>query len=133
MFLKVALLILAVALVSGASHSQAAQYDTNDAAASLDVDSVQGGPNSVAVANLTAFACVSGTVPATPAESIEFEVLHLSSSGDVVHTERVDRFLIAGRKAELPVAGVFEVRAGKIAAWRDYFDLQVFLKQTGMG
>jgi limonene-1,2-epoxide hydrolase len=31
----------------------------------------------------------------------------------------------------LPVAGVFEVRDGKIAAWRDYFDLATFTKQLG--
>ncbi|MET0473326.1 MAG: limonene-1,2-epoxide hydrolase family protein, partial [Mycobacterium sp.] len=28
-----------------------------------------------------------------------------------------------GRRIDLPVMGVFEVRDGRIAAWRDYFDL----------
>ncbi len=38
-----------------------------------------------------------------------------------------------GKKASLPVCGVFEVRNGKIVAWCDYFDMQTWLKQTGMG
>lgn len=68
-----------------------------------------------------------------PAESIEFEVVHIAARGNVVFTERVDRFVIGGRKAALPVAGVFEVTDGKISAWRDYFDMQDFMKQSGMG
>ena len=70
---------------------------------------------------------------ATPAEGIEFEMLAIASAGDVVFTERVDRFKMMGKSVELPVAGVFEVRNGKIAAWRDYFDMQTWMKQTGMG
>jgi len=66
----------------------------------------------------------------TPAEHIEFELLAIAATGDVVFTERVDRFTIMGKTVTLPVAGVFEVRAGKIAAWRDYFDMQTWLKQT---
>jgi len=68
-----------------------------------------------------------------PATSIEFEIRHLASAGSVVHTERVDRFVIGGREVALPVAGVFEVRDGRIAAWRDYFDMQQFLEQSGLG
>jgi limonene-1,2-epoxide hydrolase len=63
--------------------------------------------------------------------SIEFEMLGLASDGDLVFTERVDRFVMGDRTVELPVAGVFQVRDGKIAAWRDYFDLQTFMGQTG--
>jgi limonene-1,2-epoxide hydrolase len=64
-------------------------------------------------------------------EEIEFEVLALASAGSVVLTERVDRFVRDGNKVELPVAGVFEVREGKIAAWRDYFDMATWTNQTG--
>ena len=35
-----------------------------------------------------------------------------------------------GKTIALPVAGVFELRDGKIAAWRDYFDLQTFMTQS---
>lgn len=67
-----------------------------------------------------------------PADAIEFEVHHIFSnpSGDIVFTERTDRFVIGGKTIDLPVAGVFELRDGKIAAWRDYFDLQTFMTQS---
>jgi len=66
-----------------------------------------------------------------PADRIEFEVCGLATAGDSVFTERIDRFTMMGKTVALPVAGVFEVRGGKIAAWRDYFDMQTWLKQTG--
>jgi len=43
--------------------------------------------------------------------------------------ERVDRFKIGDKLVAIPVTGVFEVRAGKIAAWRDYFDLATWQNQ----
>ena len=65
-----------------------------------------------------------------PAETIEFVVLHAAARGNLVFTERVDRFRIAGKTVELPVAGVFEIRDGRIAAWRDYFDLGTWQRAT---
>lgn len=63
------------------------------------------------------------------AESAVFEIKNTTSAGNVVMNERVDRFVMGPKKIELPVAGVFEIRNGKIAAWRDYFDLTSFNKQ----
>jgi limonene-1,2-epoxide hydrolase len=63
-------------------------------------------------------------VPGSPA--IEFEMVNLAVAGDVVFTERLDRMTFAGKDVELPVAGVFELRDGKITAWRDYFDQKMF-------
>jgi limonene-1,2-epoxide hydrolase len=60
-------------------------------------------------------------------DSVEFRVLNIAADGDVVLTERVDVFSAPGRHVELPVMGTFEVRDGRITAWRDYFDLQTFL------
>jgi limonene-1,2-epoxide hydrolase len=65
-----------------------------------------------------------------PAESVEFIVLHAASEGAAVLTERLDRFGIGGKKVELPVCGVFEIEGGKIAAWRDYFDMATWTRQT---
>jgi limonene-1,2-epoxide hydrolase len=65
------------------------------------------------------------------ADSAVFEIKHTTSAGNVVMNERVDRFVMGPKKVELPVAGVFEVRNGKIVAWRDYFDLTSFTKQMG--
>jgi limonene-1,2-epoxide hydrolase len=39
-----------------------------------------------------------------------------------VLTERTDRFRFLGKPMEVPVMGTFELRDGKITAWRDYFD-----------
>jgi limonene-1,2-epoxide hydrolase len=62
-------------------------------------------------------------------DRIEFEVLAIAANGNTVLTERVDRFVRPDKTMELPVMGTFEVVDGKIAAWRDYFDLQQFMSQ----
>ena len=56
-------------------------------------------------------------------ESMTIETVHLAVHGNVVLTERIDTFTIGDVVAPLPVMGTFEVRDGKISAWRDYFDL----------
>jgi len=48
-------------------------------------------------------------------------------------TERRDIFAFANGRIDLPVMGTFEVRDGKIAAWRDYFDLGMFMSQMPQG
>jgi len=63
------------------------------------------------------------------ADTASFEIKHTTSAGNVVMNERVDHFVMGPKKIDLPVAGVFEIRNGKIAAWRDYFDLATFTKQ----
>jgi limonene-1,2-epoxide hydrolase len=65
-----------------------------------------------------------------PAQSVEFVMLHIAEAGNVVFTERVDKFAMGERTIELPVSGVFELKDGKIAAWRDYFDLATWTKQA---
>jgi len=65
-----------------------------------------------------------------PTTWAEWETLNIAEVGDVVLTERVDRFDIAGKRVELPVAGVFEIEGGKIRAWRDYFDMATWTRQT---
>jgi limonene-1,2-epoxide hydrolase len=62
--------------------------------------------------------------------SVEFELLRIAASENIVFTERLDRFEQGGRRIELPVAGVFELRDGRIAAWRDYFDLATWTRQA---
>lgn len=57
------------------------------------------------------------------------EVIHIVADGDVVMTERVDRFLVGGARVSVPCMGIFELCDGKIAAWRDYWDLKQFEAQ----
>jgi len=62
--------------------------------------------------------------------AVTFDVSHSAARGNVVLNERVDRFVMGGKEIALPVAGVFEIRDGKIAAWRDYFDFATWQRQT---
>lgn len=66
-------------------------------------------------------------------EEIVWTVTHQVSSGNldqgVVMNERLDRFRAGDRWLELPVAGLFVVRHGQIALWRDYFDRDQLLQQ----
>jgi limonene-1,2-epoxide hydrolase len=66
-------------------------------------------------------------------DSIEFRVDAIAASGSTVLTERVDVFVFPNGRVELPVMGAFEVRDGKIAAWRDYFDMNQFMSQLPTG
>jgi len=67
------------------------------------------------------------------AEGSEWVVHREVESGNIAMNERTDRFLIGGKWMELPVAGIFELRDGKIALWRDYFDLETIMKQMAGG
>jgi limonene-1,2-epoxide hydrolase len=67
------------------------------------------------------------------AKQIDFRVRNIVADGDVVLTERVDVFQLPNGKVELPVMGTFEVKDGKIAAWRDYFDMKQFMDQMAAG
>jgi limonene-1,2-epoxide hydrolase len=55
-----------------------------------------------------------------------WEIVTLMSSANVVIAERVDRTRIGDTSLELPCVGVFELEAGKIKTWRDYFDLATY-------
>ena len=59
-------------------------------------------------------------------DRVEWIVHHQVSSGNLDHgvvmNERADRFRTGETWIEMPVAGLFLVRHGKIALWRDYFD-----------
>ncbi len=64
------------------------------------------------------------------ASEIEWDIHQIADTGTgVVLTERTDKFKIAGNWIKLPVMGVMEIREGKIAAWRDYFDAGQFRDQ----
>jgi limonene-1,2-epoxide hydrolase len=56
-------------------------------------------------------------------ESMAIETVHLAVRDNVVLTERIDTFTVGPVVAPLLVMGTFEIRDGKISAWRDYFDL----------
>lgn len=61
----------------------------------------------------------------------EGKILHIATSADgrFVMTERLDAFSFNGNRVEAQVMGILEVRDGKIAAWRDYFDVGSFAQK----
>lgn len=62
-----------------------------------------------------------------PTVENEFRILRTITEGDLVFTERLDRHRLPDRWVELPVAGVWQVRDGKIVVWREYFDAATIL------
>jgi limonene-1,2-epoxide hydrolase len=63
-----------------------------------------------------------------PWTSTEWDILNIAAAGDVVMVERLDRTRVGERHIDLPCCGVFEMQGGKIKTWRDYFDLQSYMK-----
>lgn len=62
--------------------------------------------------------------------AVRWEVISIAENGDRVLTERLDEFdMPGGKHLAVPVMGTFELRDGRIAAWRDYFDLATFTRQ----
>ena len=65
-----------------------------------------------------------------PIEGIEFITHHISAKGNVVMTERTDKFLVGGTWRAIRLMGIFEINdAGKVQAWRDYFDMAEFQRE----
>jgi len=62
-------------------------------------------------------------------KALPWRLEHILAHGNIVMTERVDNFLVEETPVSVPCMGIFELREGKIAAWRDYWDLQEFEKQ----
>ena len=64
---------------------------------------------------------ISGWLDALP--GMEFRFINVVTAGNIVMMERVDLIPREGGMHELPVMGVIELEGGKIAAWREYFDM----------
>ena len=64
---------------------------------------------------------------------IKVDVLHQSANGNVVMNERIDSFdPPEGKAYGLPLMGIFEVSGDKITSWKDYFDMGMFSKGSGI-
>ncbi len=55
-----------------------------------------------------------------------WDILSITSKGDIVIAERLDRTIAGEKKVNLPCVGVFEMENGKIKIWRDYFDINTY-------
>jgi len=56
------------------------------------------------------------------------EIRHQIASDTVVINERTDHITFGGRPLVVPICAVFEIRVGRIAAWREYFDPALFTR-----
>jgi limonene-1,2-epoxide hydrolase len=68
------------------------------------------------------------------------EIINVVSEGRLVATERIEHYTVAanspvgipGASLDLPVAGWFEVKHGKVARWSDYWDTATFTRALGI-
>ncbi|HJT93560.1 MAG TPA: limonene-1,2-epoxide hydrolase family protein [Mycobacterium sp.] len=63
----------------------------------------------------------------------EVKIHRIAAEGNAVLTERTDALIIGPLRLHVWVCGVFEVHAGRITLWRDYFDMFDFAKATVRG
>jgi limonene-1,2-epoxide hydrolase len=58
--------------------------------------------------------------------SFRGEIVSTGAAEDRVYVERMDIFDINGHHGEIPIVGVFVLRDGLIAEWREFYDRQSF-------
>jgi limonene-1,2-epoxide hydrolase len=63
----------------------------------------------------------------------EVKIHRIAVDGNSVLTERTDALVIGPVRLQFWVCGVFEVHAGRITLWRDYFDMWDMTKATLRG
>lgn len=63
----------------------------------------------------------------------EVKIHRIAAEGNAVLTERTDALIIGPVRLQFWVCGVFEVHAGRITLWRDYFDMWDITKATVRG
>jgi limonene-1,2-epoxide hydrolase len=63
----------------------------------------------------------------------EVKIHRIAAEGNAVLTERTDALVFGPLRLQFWVCGVFEVHAGRITLWRDYFDMFDIAKATARG
>ncbi|HEY1559275.1 MAG TPA: limonene-1,2-epoxide hydrolase family protein [Caulobacteraceae bacterium] len=79
--------------------------------------------HNIPMAPVVGLEAVRAHLAAWPVDACEWEILNIAVRGQVVLTERIDRFRRGVDRIVVPVMGAFEVRDGRIVQWRDYFDM----------
>ncbi len=70
---------------------------------------------------------------AEPGYGFDVTIHNIAADGHTVLTERTDVLIWRRLRVEFWVCGTFELRDGKVAVWRDYFDNVNFLKAFARG
>ena len=110
-----------------------AAWDARDQQRILDAFTDDGVYHNMPMAPVAGKDAIRGVLAVilAPAQSVKFEIKHIVADGDIVLTERLDTFQMGDKTVTLEVMGTFELRDGKIAVWRDYFDMASWTKQAG--
>ena len=58
----------------------------------------------------------------------DWQIGTLMSDGDCVICERIDRTNTQAGAVDLPCCGIFQLENGQIKLWRDYFDMNTYLR-----
>jgi limonene-1,2-epoxide hydrolase len=57
-----------------------------------------------------------------PCRCTKMEIHRTLSEADIVMNQRTETWEYEGVKVVLPVAGIFQVKDGRVACWQDYFN-----------
>lgn len=63
-----------------------------------------------------------------PLEGADHDTTLVVERDDFLMHERVDRLRFAGQEMQIPCAAAWQFRDGRIAVWRDYYDIGVVLR-----
>jgi limonene-1,2-epoxide hydrolase len=66
------------------------------------------------------------------ASHMKIEPRNIATTGSTVFLERTDSFTFKGNTGSVPVVGVLEIRDGKVAEWREYYDRAELLEAMGV-
>lgn len=104
-----------------------AAWNRNDMLAVLDHLSEEVCYHKIPMPPLIGKAAVASFLDALgPIDSVDCTLHYIVAKGDVVMTERTDRFIVGGKRVETRVMSIFEIDDGQIVAWRSYSGLSSF-------
>ena len=66
------------------------------------------------------------------ATALKLQLRNVAVSAGTVFLERVDFFTYKGRDGSVPVVAVLDIRGGKVAEWREYYDRASLLREMGL-
>lgn len=66
------------------------------------------------------------------ASHMEIKPRNIATVGNTVFLERTDSFTFKGHSGSVPVVGVLDIKDGKVAEWREYYDRAELLEAMGV-
>lgn len=63
---------------------------------------------------------------------MKIEPRNIATVGNTVFLERTDSFTFKGHSGSVPVVGVLDIKDGKVAEWREYYDRAELLEAMGV-